>query len=380
VTRILILGGYGNFGSHIARALAPEPGIQLLIAGRSKEKAAAFASLLNAANPPESHSVDIDVGLDDCLGNAATDMVIHTVGPYQGQSYAVAEACIRHKCHYVDLADGRAFVAGIGALDESARDANVLVVSGASSVPCLTAAIVDEALPRFSAIREIDYGISAAQQTNRGLATASSVLSYIGRGFTTLRDGAAKTVYGWQDLHAERYPELGWRLFGNCDVPDLELFPRRYPHLRTIRFAAGHEIKLLHFGIWLLSWGVRMRLLPPLDRYSDRLLKSSFLFDSLGSSRSGFHMYLRGRGRDGKERTERFTIVARRGHGPYIPCAPAILLAKRLARNKLSQRGARPCLDLIELDEFLGALRPLDVSVIRERGDIGRAARSRAIS
>ena len=45
---------------------------------------------------------------------------------------------------------------------------------------------------------------------------------------------------------------------------------------------------------------------------------------------------------------------------------PAIILAKRLARGELSQRGARPCLDLISLDEFLEALEPLDISVIRE--------------
>jgi hypothetical protein len=48
---------------------------------------------------------------------------------------------------------------------------------------------------------------------------------------------------------------------------------------------------------------------------------------------------------------------------------PAIILAKRLARGQLFQRGARPCLDLIDLDEFLAALRPLDISVVRGRSD-----------
>jgi len=366
VKRILILGGYGNFGSHIARSLAPEPSIQLLIGGRSRERAAAFATRLNAANPAEAHSIDIAGGLVDSLRGAAPDMVIHTVGPFQGQTYAVAKACIRNRCHYLDLADGREFVAGIDALDPAARQADVLVVSGASSVPCLTGAIIDEARARFSSIEALDYGISAAQQTNRGLATASSVLSYIGRPFTTLCSGASKTVYGWQDLHTERYPELGLRLFGNCDIPDLELFPKRYPDLRTMRFCAGHEIKLLHLGTWLLSWGIRAGLLPALGPYSEQLLEWSFLFDPLGSNRSGFHMYLSGRGHDGRERIERFYIIARQGHGPFIPCTPAIILAKRLARNELQERGARPCLDLIGLDEFLMALRSLDISIIRE--------------
>ena len=367
--RVLILGGYGNFGSHIARSLAPEAGIKLLIAGRSLERAEVMAASLGAANAPEALAIDIAGDLDAAFAGAVPDMVIHAVGPFQEQGYGVAEACIRHGSHYVDLADGRAFVAGIKELDAAALEAGMLVVSGASSVPCLTAAIIDEALPRFEAIAEVDYGISAAQQTNRGLATASSVLSYIGRPFTTLRDGASRTVYGWQDLHAERYPELGERLFGNCDIPDLELFPTRYPSLKSIRFCAGHEIKALHLGAWLLSWGVRAGLLPPLGRHSDRLLRWSFLFDPWGSSRSGFHMFLSGRGRDGSDRTERFFIIARQGHGPYIPCMPAIILAKRLARKELSGRGARPCLDLVSLSEFLKAFEGFDIGVIRDGHD-----------
>jgi hypothetical protein len=365
VKRVLILGGYGNFGSYIARSLARDPEIELLIGGRSQARAAAFAASIDAAAPVEGHAIDILSGLGARLAELAPDMVIHTVGPFQGQNYAVADACIRNGCHYVDLADGRDFVAGVGALDRSAKAADVLAVSGASSVPCLTAAIIDEALPRFGRLDEVDYGISAAQQTNRGLATTSAVLSYVGRPFASLRCGRSETVHGWQDIRAERYPELGLRLMGNCDIPDLELFPERYPGLRTIRFGAGHEIKLVHLGLWLLSWGVRLRVLPPLGRYSESLLKCSFLFDRLGSSRSGFHMYLRGLDQQGRRRTERFYIIARQGHGPFIPCTPAILLARRLAHDQLAERGARPCLDLIDLEEFLAALEPLDISVIR---------------
>lgn len=363
--RVLILGGYGNFGSYIARSLASEPDIKLVIAGRSRERALTFANSLSATNAAESCALDIRRPLDDSLRELSPDMVIHTVGPFQGQDYAVPEACLRQRCHYVDLADGRAFVTGIGKLDELAKANQVLIVSGASSVPCLTAAIVDEALPRFSRLEGLDYGISAAQQTNRGLATASSVLSYIGRPFTTLQNGAWHTVFGWQDLHTERYPELGLRLFGNCDIPDLELFPKRYGDLRSMRFCAGHEIKLVHLGTWLLSWAVRIGLLPPLGRYADRLLRLSFLFDQLGSGRSGFHMYMVGRDKDDRQRLERFFIIARSGHGPLIPCMPAILLAKRLARGELMERGATPCLDLIELQEYLDALGALDIQVIR---------------
>lgn len=89
----------------------------------------------------------------------------------------------------------------------------------------------------------------------------------------------------------------------------------------------------------------------------------AFLFDRFGSSRSGFYMFLAGEGHDSRPKHVRFFIVARSGHDPYIPCMPAILLAKKLARDEIATRGDTPCLDLIGLDEYLAALAGLDISV-----------------
>lgn len=369
IARVLIIGGYGNFGSYIARALAPDPQVQLLIGGRAKAKAEAFAAQLGSANPAEGHAIDIDGDLAVALDRTSPDIVIHTTGPFQRQDHRVARDCIAHGCHYLDLADARDFVVAIGELDAAARERGVIVVSGASSVPCLTAAVIDRYRPSFTRLDTIDYGISTAQQTNRGLATTSSVLSYVGKPLLRLRDSRMQRVFGWQDTHAVHYPELGLRLFGNCDVPDLDLFPRRYPEVRSIRFAAGHELKILHAGTWMLSWLVRLGFVRSLDAHAERLLRVAFLFDRFGSSRSGFHMFLAGEGLDGRPRRVRFFIIARSGHGPFIPCLPSILLAGKLARGEVPVRGAMPCLDLIGLDEYLGALEGLDIAVHEDTVD-----------
>ena len=369
VARVLIIGGYGNFGSYIARSLAGDSNIRLLIGGRSAEKARAFAASLDAAHPAEGHALDIDGNIAEALTRIAPEIVIHTTGPFQAQDHRVARACIAAGCHYLDLADAREFVATIDRLDAAAKANGVLVVSGASSVPCLTAAVIDAYLPDFTRLEAVDYGISAAQHTNRGLATTSAVLSYVGKPMTMLRNGTMKTVYGWENSHAERYPGLGWRLFGNCDIPDLSLFPRRYPTLKSMRFAAGHELKLLHIGTRILGALVRLRLIGSLSDYAEGLLRFGFLFDRFGSGRSGFHMILTGTGPDGKPKQRRFMIIARSGHGPYIPCMPAILLARRLAKGEVRQRGASPCVDLIDLDAYLTALEGLDICVMRDGVD-----------
>jgi NAD(P)-dependent dehydrogenase (short-subunit alcohol dehydrogenase family) len=46
--RVLVLGGYGNFGAFISRRLSREPGISLVIAGRSADKARTLADALKA--------------------------------------------------------------------------------------------------------------------------------------------------------------------------------------------------------------------------------------------------------------------------------------------------------------------------------------------
>src|SRR6516165_1920543 len=144
-TRVLIVGGYGNFGSLIARRLSREPGISLTIAGRSEQKAREVAGPIQA----EWLGIEVPHTLEAGLASARPHIVIHTSGPFQTQSYDVAEACIRHQCHYVDLADGRDFVTNIVRFDEVAKAAGIVIASGASTVPALTSAIIDQYRSEF---------------------------------------------------------------------------------------------------------------------------------------------------------------------------------------------------------------------------------------
>ena len=122
--RVLIIGGYGNFGSYIARALADDVAIQLLVGGRSEAKARSFCTDLAATHPAEAHAIDIDGDIPAALARIRPDIVIHTTGPFQTQDYRVACACVGQGCHYVDLADARDFVASIGTLDDFMVRAN----------------------------------------------------------------------------------------------------------------------------------------------------------------------------------------------------------------------------------------------------------------
>ena len=359
-TSVLIIGGYGNFGSLIAQLLAKEPHIKLIIAGRNINKAHALINHLNAKQQPEAAFIDIHNDIDTVLNRLQPHIVIHTSGPFQSQNYSVAEACIRQQCHYIDLADARDYVTHINKLDKQAKESGVLVCSGASSVPCLTAAIIDHYLDEFDALEKIDYAIATAQLTNRGLVTTSAVLSYAGKPFSTLINGKETEVYGWLGLKWRRFWQLNLRALGDCDIPDLSLFPERYPTLKTLRFRASLELKLLHLVLVFLARLVKMGLINSLQPLASLLLKISYAFDLFGKDHSGFYMTLSGI-KDEADKNITFEMAARNGDGLYIPSTPAVILAKKLANKEVSQTGATACLDLISLDEYLAALEAFDI-------------------
>lgn len=366
IKRVLIIGGYGNFGSFISSELAKNKNIQIIIAGRSLSKAQNLASKIKTENKSvnkiSSASLDINKDLNESLDSINPDIVIHTSGPFQKQSYVVARSCIERKIHYIDLADGRDFVSGITQLHNKAKQQGVLVISGASSVPCFTSALVDYYLDQFETLEELDYGITTAQKTARGLATTAAILGYTGKPFKTIINGKINLVYGWQGLRIRKYKDLGWRFLSNCDVPDLALFPTRYPDLKTIRFYAGLEISFIHITLWILSWLVRIGLIKNLQTAAPLLLRTSFLFDSFGSANSAFHMKLSGKDKNRTDKTITFELIARSGDGPYIPCMPAILMAKKLVSNEIDKTGAYPCVGFITREEYLDALAELDIS------------------
>ncbi len=365
--RILIIGGYGQFGSLIAKALAPEKNIALILAGRNEVKAKALAATLDAANTPEIIAADIHNNTATLLQQARPDILIHTAGPFQGQDYDIARACIEKSCHYIDLADGRDFVSGIKILDRRAKEMNTIVCSGASSVPALSSAVIEEYKNKFKTLESIEYGISTAQKTGMGLATARGVMSYAGKPFKTLIDGDMKTIHGWQGLKYYLFTDLGSRPLGYCDIPDLGIFPEIYPGLRTLQFRAGTELSLLHLSLWVLSWPVRWRWIKSLDPLASPLLRLAKGFDRFGTGDSGFYMKMQGTDENNKPLTLVFELTARQGHGLNIPATPAILLAKKLAAEEIQYCGATSCIGFLNLNEILTALKSYNIKTKTER-------------
>ena len=362
--RVLVIGGYGAFGGLAAERLARIAGIEVVVAGRSLEKAQGFAARLAEGACAEVRGIRLDARdvSAAALGEIGPAVLIGAAGPYQGQDYRLARACIAAGVHYIDLADARGFVTGIGALDAEARRAGVLVVSGASTVPAVSGAVLDAYTPRFTTPSKVDVVIAPGNGFEPGLATAQSFLSTLGRPFPGPRKAAGARLYGWQGLTLRRLPGLGARFLGLCEVPDLDLLPARYPGLVDVKVYAALEVGAFHLGLWGLSWLARLGLVRRPERLAGPLLAVKRRFPGLGSDRGGMTVTMEGRDADGRTKRIVWHLVAGSGHGPNIPATPAVLLAKRLVDGTLAIRGAMPCVGLFTLDEFLAEIGDLDIA------------------
>ncbi|MEO8557554.1 MAG: DUF4166 domain-containing protein [Rhodospirillales bacterium] len=357
--RVLLLGGSGAFGTRLARLLASDVKLDIVIAGRDPAKAQRVASEVAREGGATISTIacDIDADLAPTLDRVRPQIVVHAAGPFQGQDYRVAQACIARSINYIDLSDGRAFVAGIATLDQAARDANVFVISGASTVPALSAAVVDAAREKFGAIDSIDIAICPGNRAPRGQAVVEAILDYVGKPIPV---GNGQRI-GWQGLRRVTIPGVGTRWASDCDLPDTALFGARYG-ATNIRGSAGLELSLLHLGLWLLSWPVRWGWIKSLRPWAKFLLRIARWSERRGSDRGGMRVMIAGKDRNGAKLTHEWSLFAEAGEGPFVPVLAAASLVRRAASGETIAPGARPCLGDVSLAQFQTIMTDLPIA------------------
>ena len=359
--KILVIGGYGFFGGLLVTNLLIYHRHDVIVAGRSLQKAERFCRNFDESYQSRTYPYQIDIHSDNLATQFRSldiDIVVNACGPYQLQRhqqhcYRVAKACIEAECHYIDLADDREFVVNFAStLNQRAQRAGVMCVSGASTVPGLTGAVLDHFQPEFSQLTEVRHGISPGNRARKSLATVASILSYAGRPFDILYRGSKRTVFGWQQLRRYNFgPPLGKRWFANCQIPDLDLLPARYPSLRTVWFQAGLEIPFLHCGLWLLSFLPRIGLIENLTRAASWMTRIGNYFLQWGSDNGGMFIQMRGIDHHNESKVINWQLVAEQGTGPNVPTMAAEILIDKIASGYVDP-GAGPCLGLFSLGEF----------------------------
>ncbi len=366
---VLVLGGYGAFGTRVARLLASSPELTVHVAGRHLDAAQRLCAALGERAVPVALDRDDPTAVAAFLHERRPRVVVDATGPFQGRDYRAPELVAGLGAHWLDLADAREYVTGIGCLHEHARAQGVLVTSGASTLPALSVAVVDRLLDDLDALDSISVGLSPGLRSPRGLATIRSILSWCGRPIPGVAGGQRVVRRGWGDLRRYRYPPpVGGRWLSNVDVPEIEILAQRYPGVDRLELQAGVELSVLHLGLSFAAALVARGWLRGLAPAAGAVRRIAGLLQPFGSHAGAMHVVVRG-ARGGRRVARHWALVAERGDGAFVPAAVASVLTKRLCGvpgyEPLPARGAAPCVGLVQVEEVLRELAGRAVRVVQ---------------
>jgi hypothetical protein len=357
---VLVVGGYGTFGGRLVHLLEHDPRLTLLVGGRSWTKAHEFCSARKAAKArlvPAQFDRNGDVGHQ--LDILRPDILVDASGPFQAygdRPYALIEACIAHSVHYLDLADGSDFVAGVSAFDNAAREAGLYVLSGVSTCPVLTAGAVRRLSHDMTRVDTISAGIAPSPFAHVGGNVIRAIAGYAGERIALKRDG--HPAFGYPFTEQIRFTiappgpaPLKTTLFSLVDVPDLRVLAELWPEAKTIWFGAGPSPIILHRALIAFAWLRRFRLIPSLYPFS-RLIHFAANRLVWGEHRGGMFVAVNGLTGTGEAMARSWHLIAEGDDGPFIPSMACAALIRRVLAGRSPAPGARVSTHDIELDDY----------------------------
>ncbi len=352
---ILILGGYGVFGGRLARLLA-DTDLHILIAGRDLTRAQAFCTGWQGKATTEPVQAN-RATIAQTLTTHHPDILIDASGPFQDYGpnpYGVLQACIATGTHYLDFADGADFVHGIAQFDAAARAAQIFALSGVSSFPVLTAAVLQE-MARTMTITDVTGGIAPSPYAGVGLNVMRAVLGYAGSQVALIRNGkpTSATAIGETLRYTIAPPgalPLRNTLFSLVDVPDLRAIPAVMPEIRSLWIGAGPVPETLHRLLILLARARAALHLPsllPLAALCHAVLNTA----RIGEHRGGMFIEASG-SQNGHPVTRSWHMLAEGDDGPLIPSMACAAIIRRCLGHNPPAPGARSGIGALTLADY----------------------------
>jgi len=243
VKPVLVIGGYGTFGSQVALELAARD-IPLIVAGRDAKKSTKFAQQLG----PAHRGLFLDVSQRESCRSAMQDrpVVVNCAGPFRHFDPSLLELCLETGCHYADIADDRHYATLVRECGEQFAAKNLAAVYGCSSLPAISGALgleMQQQCPR--APEQIRVTLFIGNDNPKGLAAVSSLVEGLGQPIPAPQ-GTIKCFFDRETVPLP--PPFGRSIVFNFDSPEYDLFPKLFG-TGNVRVKVGFE---LTFGSYVM--------------------------------------------------------------------------------------------------------------------------------
>jgi hypothetical protein len=318
--KVLVVGGTGYFGRLLINDLLQYAGCEhLVVASRRSFQSNRFETVVADLWSASS--------LENAL--AGVSIAVCAAGPFQQLPTTLAELCVKHGIHYVDLADNRSFVRKVRSSAPATKAA--AICTGWSTVSALSGALVRVACRGLRAVDSIYIHMAPGNRGARQTATIASLMHSVGQQFMVWRNGAWCAVRGWSEPREFRFPApVGVRRGYLVDAPDHELFPELFG-AGTVEFRVSSELWIWNRVLSLLRWSTERRIVRDWVRWSELFQRAGALLSWIGHSSGGVGVEVCGSTR------RRTSIVADSAAERMAVMPASIMVASLLAGRE--QRG-----------------------------------------
>jgi len=183
----LIYGANGYTGELIARESAKR-GLNPILGGRSQNKVEPLAKELGLTC--RTFSLEDKKSLEYTLKEV--DFVIHCAGPFSLTADLMVKACLRTKTHYLDITGEIAVFEAMAALDEKAKEAGIMIMSGVGFDVVPTDCLARHLKNRLPSATDLELAFYGLGRISHG--TQSTMTMNIGKGGAIRKDGIMTSV------------------------------------------------------------------------------------------------------------------------------------------------------------------------------------------
>lgn len=343
----------------MAELLCRRESISLVVSGRSRTAAQAFCNALPPGGSREALALDRDGDVARQIGETDADIVVDASGPFQvygDDPYRVVKAALAAGAHYLDLADSPEFVRGIRQFDRVAKEKDLVVLSGVSSFPVLSAAMVRELTSDFRRVDSITGGIAPSPYAGVGYNVIRAIAGYAGKSIPVRREGRTASARALVETRRFTIAPPGElplfpRKFSLVNVPDLQLLGDEWPEVRDVWMGAAPEPASLHWLLRCFAGMVRLGLVPSLAPLA-RLIHFTANTVRWGEHRGGMFVEVSGEAADGEAVTRSGNLLAEGRHGLYIPSMAVEAIVRKWLDGRPPSAGARPATVELELSDY----------------------------
>ena len=206
--RVLILGGQGRIGSHVAEDLLAYTQTDVTVTGRSRK--------LDRTRSDRVQFLPLDLadqaGVEQAI--ATHDLVIHCAGPFSYRDDQALQTCIRQGVNYLDVADNPKYVQQAFTHRAAAQAAEVTAIVSTGIFPGISNSMVRKGVEQLDQADQVHLSYIVAGSGGAGVTVMRTTFLELQHPFKAWIDGQWRTIQPYSDREIVEFPNP----YGQCGV------------------------------------------------------------------------------------------------------------------------------------------------------------------